>query len=410
MEEKNNKKLPDSNYRSRPYMIYVWVMFSFSILPMLLAILYTPLLYPSIVRAMPKVESITQWYSSKVEKVEEMRVLSPFPQNWKGEWYAVNTNYSEFDKWFNDNLGLRDLFIRFKNELDYRLFRSSSRVYYGSDNYIYGRTLIDKELPATENVMSTDESRKAIIQGMENFSNDLRNQGVTAYFVIPMQKEYFIENKLPFFAPKIAKDSNFHKFYDSINTDSVINNIDVFSLIHKMPDNYLKFYTQDFHWNHLTAFTITEKIINTISEKEKSSLKWNYKFDVEMIPFLGSDARFSSRLIANEHVNEPTIKKSWIDIHKIYEQNVKQTNIEFVTDSIKEPKLLPNTCMFGNSFSDGMLDVGIVNYFSMFTKLDRSMPIAKVPEVIKGKCKYLIVQILDIQPGVWLSFKNIAKD
>lgn len=410
MEKKTNKKLPDSNYRSRPYMVYVWVMFTFSILPMILAILHTPLLYPSMIRAVPKIESINQWYSSKVEKVEEMRVLSPFPQNWKGEWYAVNENYSEFDTWFNDNLGLRDLFIRLKNELDYRLFRSSSRVYYGSDNYIYGRTLIDKELPATENVMSTDESRKEITQGMKRFSNALHNQGVTTYFVIPMQKEYFIENKLPFFAPKIAYDSNFHKFYDLVNTDSSINNIDVFSLIDKMPNKYPKFYTQDFHWNHLTAFTVTENIINTISEKENLPLKWNYKFDVEMKTFLGSDARFSSRLFANEHVNEPTIKKSWVDIHKIKEQSVKQTNIEFVTDSINDPRLLPDTCMFGNSFSDGMLDVGIVNYFSMFTKLDRTMPIAKIPEVIKGKCKYLIVQILDIQPAIWLSFKNIAKD
>lgn len=406
MANKICQDLPDSNHRFRPYMIYVWLIFSLSLLPILIAILHSTYIHSALVKVFPQIEKVDIWYSSKVEKVEEMRILSPYPTKWYGNWYNVNENYANFERWFNDNMGLRDFFIRAKNELDFRLFRSSSRVYYGKDNYIYGRNLIDNELPATERVMSSAEEIKKIINGMKLLSDNLKDKGITTYFITPMQKEYFIDNKLPFFAPKILKNSQFMQFYRDILNDPDLNVIDVYHIIKSIPKEYRSFYTQDFHWNHLSAFMVSQSVVDKIAVQEQSATRWNYKFEVVRKPFLGSDARFSSRLIAQEHVDEPTIRKTWVDKHTVHLLNANNTGLEFETDIINDEKLLPKTCMYGNSFSDSMLDIGIINFFSKFTKLNRTVPVSKIPQLIDGRCKYLIIQILDIQSNTWSLFKK----
>ena len=406
MRKNQEETLLDSNHKFRPHMAYVWVIFSLSLLPIIFAVIKSNDTLSGLVEKTPLFNHVETWYKSRVEKVEEMRTLAKFPDRWEGAWYALDKNYANFDRWFNDNMGLRDFFIRSKNELDFRLFSSSSRVYYGSDDYIFGRNLIDNELNATEYVMSSVSDQKAIIDGMVSFTNELKSKGITTYFVLPMQKEYFIDNKLPFFAPKLPHNSNFMNFYQHALQNKSLNVIDVFNLINTVPKEYRTFYTQDFHWNHLSAFKVSENVVNKISENEKSDARWDHKFEVEYTSFLGSDARFSSRLIAREHINEPTIKKTWKDTHVIKYLNAKETGLEFETDLVQNKNLLPETCMFGNSFSDGMLDVGIVDFFSKFTKLDRTRDVSEIPKLIDKRCKYLIVQILDIQSGAWSNFKK----
>lgn len=409
MIRRKNRTQPNLGPRSNPQMIFVWIMFSVSLLPIILAVLKVPSFFSPLASTFPEIRSLNDWYSSKVDQVQEMRPLSQFPDKWLGPWYAFDKNHSQFEKWFNDQMGLRDFFIRTKNELDYRLFKSSTRVYYGADDYIYGRNLLDNELPATEGEMSSPESRDAILNGIITFTEKLKKQGVTTYFVTPMQKEYFSKDRLPFFAPRISQNSNFMRFYKSLKNEHKLNVIDVEGLIKSIPEQHRTFYTQDFHWTNVSAYYISRDIVNRIATEERSTSTWNHKLDIEYVPFLGSDARFSSRLIANENVMEPTVKKTWIPIHKINRFDVAQTGLEFDTDSVLNKGLLPETCMFGNSFSDSMLEVGLVDFFSKFTKLDRNRPLSDVPKLTNGRCKYLIVQILDIQPGHWLYFKNQYK-
>ena len=66
---------------------------------------------------------------------------------------------------------------------------------------------------------------------------------------------------------------------------------------------------------------------------------------------------------------------------------------------------MPSTCLYGNSFSDGMVYVGLNDHFRKITRLNRDYPVEKIPEKIKGRCKYLIIQLLDISPA-WPMFAS----
>lgn len=336
------------------------------------------------------------------EVVQELRPLASPPSTWQGRAIDVDKNYAVFEKWFADHVGFRNLMIRAKNEIDYRLFRSSSRVYFGSDDQLFGRHIADIELPATERLLDTPMKIDAVYQGVVRFSEKLKSQGVTPIFVAPIQKQYFTGDSLPFFAPRLTDASNFMKLYQRLKDSAEVHFIDVFGIIQARQSEFPVYYRQDFHWTDLTAHAVAAATTNLIATLEGGKRGWQHPLEVQHEPMVGSEARFSARLSSGP-LMEPMLKKTWIDRHAITQRDPKQTGVEFETGTLKGENLLAPTCMFGNSFSDGMLRSGIVEHFSRFTKLDRALPLQEVSRVIQNKCKYLIVQILDIQTGHWQS-------
>lgn len=336
------------------------------------------------------------------EAVQELRPLTAFPSSWQGGAMDIDKNYARFEKWFADHVGLRNLMIRAKNEIDYRLFRSSSRVYFGRDDQLFGRHIADIELPATERILDTPEKVEAVYQGAVRFSEKLKAQGITPVFVAPVQKQYFTGDNLPFFAPRLAGASNFMKLYQRLNDSPDLHFVDAVGIVRAKQAEFPTYYRQDFHWTDLTALSVAAATVNRIAVLEGSKTGWKHPLEIQYEPFVGSEARFSALLSAGA-LQEPMLKKTWKDRHTMIQLDPKVSGLEFETGMLDDEDLLPPTCMFGNSFSDGMLRAGIIEHFRKFTKLDRAQPLQEVPRLVQGKCKYLIVQVLDIQAGHWLS-------
>lgn len=395
-------------------MIVVWLMFALSIIPsVLLFTASTPAVRKArsdFISKLPLIGSTyvaaKTWYSENVYPVQELRVLASFPTEWRGRLLDVDKNYVQFEHWYGDHLGLRDLMIRTKNEADYQLFRSSSRAYFGSDNYIYGRHLVDLELPATEALLNSKGSIEAVHIGLVGYAKQLQSEGVTPIFVIPMQKEYLVPDHLPFFAPRLPQNSNFMALYDRLKRDPDVNVIDVLGILESLRSQYPIYYKQDFHWTDMSALAVARDTTNLIANLEHSSVRWEHPIEIEYAPTVGSDARFAARLDAKEKTLEPELVRRWKSVHTQSTLNAAQTGLEYDTDTLERTGLLPPTCMYGNSFSDGMLRAGIADYYQRFTKLDRARPLSSVPELVKGRCKYVIIQILDIQTAHWLSLRK----
>ena len=71
-----------------------------------------------------------------VQPVDEHRTPARFPAPSLlldgGGAFATQLN-----KWFDDRVGVRDLLIRTKNQIDYSLFHTSRRVYVGRDGWLF---------------------------------------------------------------------------------------------------------------------------------------------------------------------------------------------------------------------------------------------------------------------------------
>lgn len=385
-------------------MAFAWAIFGVSVLPAAL----------SMGGAAPQqatglgapLQALRQWYGSHVLPVEELRPLAPAPRQWQGAWYDIDRNYARFERWFADHLGLRDLMIRGKNELEYRLFRSSSRVYYGRHQELYGRNLSDNELPATEALLATPASRDAVAQGVQRYARRLQQQGITMILIAPMQKQYFTRERLPFFAPRLPADSHFMALYRQLQADPQLHMIDVWGLLQSRQGQFPIFYRQDFHWTDLMAHTVAQETTNLIATLEGMPLRWRHPLHYRYQPFEGAEARFAARLNPGQPVSEPALTPDWPVRHRQTSYDAAATGLEFETDTLDDPALLPPTCMYGNSFSDGMLRAGLTEHFRKFVKLDRQMALPPVPALVAGRCRYLIVQVLDIQTDRWQSLTH----
>jgi len=341
-----------------------------------------------------------------LQELQEMRPLAPLHTHWEGRWYDLDKNYHTFERGFSDHLGLRNLMVRAKNELDFVLFNSSRRVYFGKQDEIYGRSMSDLELPNTEKLLADRHMAEAVYQGTLKLAAKLEAQGTTMVLVLPVSKQYFTQDRIPRFLPRVQLPSHFMQLYQRLKATPGLHMVDVYDLIDKSQGKFPIYYRQDFHWTDLTAMTVAQDTINRIAAMEQRPPAWRYAMESFQQPFIGSEARFAALLLERPLVYEPFLKKTWQDVHQTIPMDPKATGFEFVTDKVSDKGLLPPACMFGNSFGDGMLRAGLADHFEQFTKLDRALLPNDLPPLINGRCKYLIVQILDNASSIFLSLAD----
>jgi hypothetical protein len=383
--------------------LFIVAVFAISIVPGALTLLPLAPQLQQRLQAVPKLAKLSRWYDLHIAPIEELRPLAALPGHWQGRLVDTDKNYARFERWFDDNLGLRKLMIRTKNELDYRLFRSSTRVYFGAAGELYGRNLSDNELPGTEALLATPAMADEVYRGALRFAADLAAQGTTLILIAPVQKQYFTRERLPFFAPRVPDDSHFMALHERMKGAPSLHLIDVYAILRDNQPRFPIFFRQDFHWTDLVALTVAKATTERIAQLEGSSAKWRHPMTVQYLPFVGSEARFSARLNGADTMLEPSLKQTWRDVHVSVPMDAAATGFEFVTDRLDRPELLPSACMYGNSFSDGMLRAGLPEHFGQFTKISRAVALPAVPALVKGRCKYLIVQVLDIQTDRWKS-------
>lgn len=381
--------------------LFAGALFAISALPGVLALL-PPSADPlaALDKRGPALAELAADYRAIAQPVQELRPMLTFPEHWEGHWYDTDKNYQRFEKWFADNVGMRSLMIRAKNEVDYQLFGSSSRVYYGRQGELFGRNMADNELPGTEALLATPAQRDAVFDGVLRFSAALQKQGVTLVMVAPFQKQYVVGDRLPFFAPRLPSDSHFMALTERMAHAPSLHFVDLRTILRQDQGKFPQYYRQDFHWTDLTALSMARATTDMIGSLEGVGPRWRHALAWEYKPFTGSESRFAARLNASDTIPEPVLTPTWKDAH-VTSPREPASGFEFETDTLAEPTLLPPTCMYGNSFGDGMLRAGLAEHFSKFTKISRNVTVLEAPKLIEGRCKYLIVQLLDSQTGQW---------
>lgn len=351
------------------------------------------------VSLLPALPQLNGWNPRDIPPVEELRPLASYPAGWEGSYLDTDKNYARFEKAFADHLGLRSMMIRTKNEIDYRLFRTSRRVYYGKNGELYGRSIADFELPLTELVLETKAD--ASYAGLLRLAAQLRAQGTTMVLLTPLQKQYFTRERLPFFAPRVADDARFMRYYQRLKATPELHFVDFIALLRANEHKFPPYYKQDFHWTGPLAVAVSADTVRVIAELEGVPLRWRHQLEVEQRPFVGVETRFAGRLNTDQQIIEPFVKHNWPELHTRHKRDADATGIEFDTGLLARTDLLPPTCMFGNSFTDGMVDNGLVEHFQQFTRLSRKQSLESLPKLVAGRCKYLIMQVLDIQAVHW---------
>src|ERR1700733_3263711 len=87
---------------------------------------------------LPLLQTFHPIFGTVVTPLEERRAPNPFPSpplllGTTGEFATALNN------WFDDRVGFRDLLIRTKNPIEFKFFKTSKKVYVGSNGWLFLR-------------------------------------------------------------------------------------------------------------------------------------------------------------------------------------------------------------------------------------------------------------------------------
>jgi alginate O-acetyltransferase complex protein AlgJ len=345
-----------------------------------------------------------------VRPLDEHRAPAKFPppsllRNAGGDFAA------QINSWFDDRVGLRDLLIRTKNQIDYSVFHTSQKVFVGANGWLFQRAMIDSRL-VFERASGADLDK--LESAFLNLARRLRQTGIRLIVVGYPVKSMLYPELLPSYAPHIPRGGNYDKLRAFLAARPEMNFIDAENILNMEKSQTAEplFYKTDIHVNLISSIPIVRAIIGRIAALEgRPEIRWDEKFEVEHSDWpVGSEGRFLSLLRpVSERIATLTpiyeIGRDEPDGHwivpdrRVIGQVGSESDQPFDFEYRSRPELcaqrLPGVALFGNSFSDPYWPLGLQRYFCFArrarTPIERLTPfVANLPE----GTKYFIFQYL----------------
>lgn len=230
------------------------------------------------------------------QRVTENRRMTAFPSAIPADMAALAEATIQTEQWLSDHFGWRSLLIRTKNELDYRIFGTSSRVYYGSDDVIYMRRWSDERFPDLDAVLRDPQRRGLLLQGMRDRVAMYRAAGIVPIVVIAPSKEVIYPEYLPWYVAPY--DTMLLRAFIVDLRAAGVTVIDAEQLLlDAKPQQPLLFHKQDFHWNRLAAHLVADAVLAEVAQVIPAQRPWRVPYRVVTAPSPFADRDFAGLLL-----------------------------------------------------------------------------------------------------------------
>jgi hypothetical protein len=355
----------------------------------------------------PFLQTLYPVLGTVVAPLEERRALNPLPPlrliaGTNGE-FAAGLN-----KWFDDRVGFRDLFIRAKNQIDYTLFDTSKRVWIGSDGWLFDR------FPAGTDL---DDDRLAILEnGFVTLAHRLGDRDIHLIVVGYPDKSALYPEMAPPRMPQLwTSDSNYGRLRQFLASRSELAFIDAEAIMKREKSRTAEhlYNKADMHVTEVTQIAVVKEIVAQVARAEnRLDVRWDEKLKLGHARINGgSQARFMALLAPPEeeapyYVGAYAIGATEPDGH----WNVPDPGVldradpgigrPFDWEFRSLPELcaarLPGLVLFGNSFSDLYWALGLQRYFCFIRRARE--PISRFRlfyDTIPAGTKYFIFEYYD---------------
>ena len=162
-------------------------------------------------------------FAASIKPVDEHRTAHSFPLpslllDTSGA-FAAGLN-----KWFDDQVGLRDLLIRTKNQIDYSLFHTSGKVFVGTDGWLFEQATTKARLVMQRLDADRLEQLEMSFLALEK---RLEAKGIRLVVIGYPDKSMTYPEYLPAQAPKIPRGGNYDKLKEFLAEQPSLIFIDV---------------------------------------------------------------------------------------------------------------------------------------------------------------------------------------
>jgi hypothetical protein len=322
----------------------------------------------------PFLQTLYPVFGTVVAPLEERRVLNPLPPlrliaGTNGD-FAAGLN-----KWFDDRVGFRDLFIRAKNQIDYTLFDTSKKVWIGSDGWLFDRYPEGTDL---------DDARLAILEnGFVTLAHWLGDRDIHLIVVGYPDKSALYPEMAPPRMPQLwTSDSNYGRLRQFLAGRSELAFIDAEAIMQREKSRTAEhlYNKADMHVTEVTQIAVVKEIVAQAARAEnRLDVRWDEKLTLSHARINGgSQARFMALLTPPEE-EAPYFAGSYAiggtepDGHWNIPDPVVLDRADpgigrpFDWEFRSLPELcaarLPGLVLFGNSFSDLYWALGLQRYF-----------------------------------------------
>jgi alginate O-acetyltransferase complex protein AlgJ len=315
----------------------------------------------------------------------------------------------QLNRWVDDRAGLRDLFVRLKNQIDYSVFAVSRNVYIGSNDVLFEREFTEKRFLI--DFINEEIYQIAVETPFSNFADLLAQRGIKLVVVYNPDKSTIYPEYLPHNIVNLAAAGRMERFRAFLRHQPNIIFIDGQEILtrEKEKTSELLFWRTDLHANYLGSIPIVRELIHRLAiEIARPEIAWNEEFQFHDIPMGGGEGRFLS--ILNPVIAQGKYAENLYQIGDKEPDghwnvvNLPGTGIfngtfdyEFISDPQECGGKLPATLLFGNSFTDPWWPVGLHRYFCSIRFSRVTYPTTRLPAVIEtmpAGTKFFVLQFV----------------
>lgn len=313
----------------------------------------------ALILALPTLDSILHF--SPVKDLSENRTPTSKPQFPK-KISALKKFSQNFERFFDDNYGIRKTLIFTHSQIMYQIFgeaSAESHALIGKDGWLY----LSADKAILDTIGATIISDELINRGVENFEKNrknLRSKNVNYILVIPADKGTIYPEFFPSYIKPVATH-RIDKFLSALKEkypDFPI--LDLRDTLRKAKELELIYHPTDTHWNPRGAYYGYVEIMKNLRIPAHSRADFINKEDTQK---RGDIAKAMNVQITNlnydltpnfkENVQEG--KLSQADLIELLVPNFKHGALRDATFFVNKNKNLPIAFIYHDSFFDNLM-------------------------------------------------------
>ncbi|AIQ32634.1 hypothetical protein P40081_34465 [Paenibacillus sp. FSL P4-0081] len=306
----------------------------------------------------------------------ENRVLASFPSLKKNSSY--NRNFvSEFESWFNDNLGFRNELVAANTVFQYNLFGKITRpdTVLGKNDWLY--LMYPEMIKSYQNMNPlTDERYSQIAEKFIGLKKYFDVKDIPFITMVNPDKETIYPENMP---DTYLRKDNETKVDTIVKNLSEKDNIDIFytkdSLLRSKKDATL--YSQNYdlsHWNSYGAFIAYLELMNKIKEYQPGVKILSFNdFSVEpyiresklygVLPFKETDYKFTYK-----KTYSATQETGSFDDLNLISNNLAFKYVNKTNDKLPKLLIIGDSYIYSfmlNNIAESFSEVNFVHWFNM---------------------------------------------
>jgi hypothetical protein len=321
----------------------------------------------------------------RYESLTENRTRKSAPRDWASLWKRDSSFSKDFEDYFNDNYGFRDVLIRTKNQLDYSLFRRSDRVLIGRGDWLFYKSVVEQEQVDADR--NPEEAWKSMFDRFVALNQALASRGVTLVVIpCPMKNTIYPEH-LPANAPRRPAPYGYERSRKFFLSHPEIVTIDPVPILAGVKERLQVYFRTDFHWTDPAGAEVARSLVNRLGNLSGKGNLWENPAAMKIAAQLVGGENHSLGLLWPLPEMAPYLEKDHPEAELGEYAYTKEPNEwTYLTKISDQSGLIPATVMFGDSYADAFLRSGFTRYFVKFQKFynwDLKNRFSQIPEGTK---------------------------